>query len=128
MRRRQFIAGIGSAAAWPMVVRAQQRALPEIGLLVLQSGELNYGPFRQGLKETGYGQNAGWFFGGAVEFLYADDQLDRLPVLATDLVRRHPAVIVAPGAEAALAAKASTSTIPIARPTSEFRAWAYRKT
>jgi putative ABC transport system substrate-binding protein len=109
MRRRQFIAGLGSAAAWPMVVRAQQRALPVIGQLVLQSGELKGGPFLQGLKETGYvfPQNV------AVELLYADDQLDRLPVLATDLVRRQPAVIVAPGAEAALAAKAATSTIPI---------------
>jgi putative ABC transport system substrate-binding protein len=99
MRRRQFIAGLGSAAAWPMVVRAQQREQPVIGQLV----------FLQGLKETGYvmGQNV-W-----VEALYADDQLDRLPLLVTDLVRRQPAVIVAPGAEAALAAKASTSTIPI---------------
>jgi putative tryptophan/tyrosine transport system substrate-binding protein len=109
MRRRQFIAGLGSAAAWPMVVRAQQRALPVISQLILQSGELKGGPFLQGLKETGYvmGQNV------RVEALYADDQLDRLPVLATDLVSRHPAVIVAPGAEAALAAKASTSAIPI---------------
>ncbi len=109
MRRRQFIAGLGSAAAWPMVVRAQQRELPVIGQLVFQSGELKGGSFLQGLKETGYvmSQNV-W-----VEFLYADDQLDRLPVLATDLVRRQPAVIVAAGAEAALAAKAATSTIPI---------------
>jgi putative ABC transport system substrate-binding protein len=114
MRRRQFIAGIGSAAAWPMVVRAQQRALPEIGILVFQRGELDYAAFRQGLKETGYvGRNAGSFFGGAVEFLDAADQLDRLPVLATDFVRRQLAVIVASGTEAALAAKAATSTIPI---------------
>jgi putative ABC transport system substrate-binding protein len=107
MRRRQFIAGIGSAAAWPMVVRAQQRALPEIAILVFHGSEFDYPGFRQGLKETGYvGQNAGWFFGGSVEFLYADE-------FATDFVRRQPAVIVAPGTEAALAAKAATSTIPI---------------
>ncbi len=109
MRRRQFIAGLGSAAAWPMVVRAQQRELPVIGQLVFQSGEFKGGSFLEGLKETGYvfGQNVG------VEALYAVDQLDRLPVLATDLVRRQPAVIVAPGTEAALAVKAATSTIPI---------------
>jgi putative tryptophan/tyrosine transport system substrate-binding protein len=109
MRRRQFIAGLGSAAAWPMVVRAQQRALPEIGLLVFTHGELHIGPFSQGLKQTGYVER----LNVAVEFQYADVQLDRLSMLATDLVRRQPAVIVAPGTEAALAAKAATSTIPI---------------
>jgi hypothetical protein len=55
MRRRQFIAGVGSAAAWPMVVRAQQRALPEIGILVFHGDELDYAAFHQGMKETGEG-------------------------------------------------------------------------
>jgi putative ABC transport system substrate-binding protein len=113
MRRREFIAGLGSAAAWPVVARAQQAAVPVIGYLVSGSAELDYKiitvPFLQGLKETGYveGQNV------AVEYRYAENQFDRLPALATDLVRRRVAVIVTSGLAATLAAKAATTTIPI---------------
>jgi putative ABC transport system substrate-binding protein len=113
MKRRDFIAGLGSAAVWPVAARAQQPALPVVGFLLPQSAEDDYKnvtvPFLQGLKETGYveGQNV------AVEYRYAEDQLDRLPSLAADLVRRRVAVIVANADMAALAAKAATPTIPI---------------
>jgi putative ABC transport system substrate-binding protein len=113
MRRREFIAGLGSTATWQVVARAQQPKAPVIGFLSPQSAEDYYKyiavPFLQGLKETGYveGQNA------AVEYRYAENQSDRLPVLAADLVRRRVAVIVAAGAEATLAAKAATTTTPI---------------
>jgi putative tryptophan/tyrosine transport system substrate-binding protein len=111
IRRREFIAGLGSAAAWPLAARGQQtERVRRIGLLSLQSAEVEYQiPFLQGLKETGYveGQNV------AVEYRYAENQLDRLPVLAADLVQRRVAVIVAAGTEATLAAKAATPTIPI---------------
>jgi putative ABC transport system substrate-binding protein len=112
MKRRQFIAGLGSAAAWPLAVRAQQPVLPVIGYLSAQSADDDYKltiAFLQGLKETGYveGQNVG------VEYRWAENQLDQLPGLAADLVRRRVAVIVATAATAALAAKAATATIPI---------------
>jgi len=103
MRRREFIAGLGSAVAWPLTARAQQRAaMPVVGWLGAQSADDEHKnatvPFLQGLKETGYieGQNV------AVEYRYADNQYDRLPALAGDLVRRRVAVIAAAGTPAAL--------------------------
>jgi putative ABC transport system substrate-binding protein len=111
MKRRTFIAGLGGAAVWPVVARAQQAAVPVIGVLLPQSvndyKDVTIG-FLQGLKEAGYveGQNV------AVVFSYAENQLDRLPALAADLVRHRVAVMVVPG-QAALAAKAATTTIPI---------------
>jgi putative ABC transport system substrate-binding protein len=112
MKRRAFIAGLGSAAAWPLAARAQQPMLV-IGWLGSQSADddhkYNIVSFLRGLKETGYvdGQNV------AVEYRYAENQYDRLPTLAAELVRRHAAVIVAGGNEVTLAAKAATTTIPI---------------
>jgi putative ABC transport system substrate-binding protein len=112
VKRRTFIVGLGSAGAWPVVARAQQQSMPVIGFLHPQSADdpTNYTvPFLQGLKETGYvvGQNV------AVEYRYAENEFDRLPALAADLVRRRVAVIVVEGNDAALAAKAATTTIPI---------------
>jgi putative ABC transport system substrate-binding protein len=112
VRRREFIAGLAGAAAWSVVARAQQTAVLVVGFLSAQSAELvkNFtASFLQGLKETGYvlGQNA------AIEYRWAENQYDRLPALAADLVRRRVAVIVANGNLAALAAKAATVTIPI---------------
>jgi putative ABC transport system substrate-binding protein len=95
------------------VAWAQQPVVPVIGVLSAQSSEVDYKdvtvPFLQGLKEAGYveGQNV------AVDYRYAENQLDRLPALAADLVRRRVAVIVASGIPPALAAKAATTTIPI---------------
>src|SRR6516162_2326920 len=102
--RRTFIPGLGSVVAWPMVALAQQSAVPVIGWLGTQSADDDHKgyivPFLQGLKESGYvdGQNV------AVEYRWAGDQIDRLPALAADLVRRRVAIIVAAGTTAALAA------------------------
>jgi putative ABC transport system substrate-binding protein len=113
MKRRTFIAGLGSTAAWPLAARAQQAAMPVIGFLSMQSADEDYKnftvPFLQGLKETGYveGENV------VVEYRYAENQLDRLSALAADLVRRRVSVVVASGGPAALAAKAAIKNIPI---------------
>jgi ABC-type uncharacterized transport system substrate-binding protein len=122
IRRREFIAGLGSTAAWPAVARAQQRAMPVIGFLHDQSADDSKNvtvPFLRGLKETGYVEDQNV----AVEYRYAENQLDRLPALAADLVRRRVAVIVATGATAAVPAKAATATIPIVFITIDPVAW-----
>ena len=104
---------LGGGAAWPVVARAQDKPLPVVGFLSSQTADDDYKnaivPFLQRLKETGYveGQNV------AIEYRGADNQSDRLPALAADLVRRRVAVIVTSSTPAALAAKAATTTIPI---------------
>jgi putative tryptophan/tyrosine transport system substrate-binding protein len=110
VRRRTFIAGLGGAAAWPLVTAAQQ--VPVVGYLYFGSAAtpLLLAAFRKGLGDTGHieGKNV------AIEYRWANNTLDQLPELAADLVRRRVDVIVAPAStQAALAAKAATTTIPI---------------
>jgi putative ABC transport system substrate-binding protein len=114
MRRRDFIAGLGGAAAWPLAVRAQQRTVPVIGYLSgtipRQPGSRDDLAFRRGLQELGFveGRNL------TIEYRSAEDHYERLPALAADLVRQQVAVIVATGsARGPLAAKEATATIPI---------------
>ena len=111
MRRREFIAGIGGAAAWPVVARAQQRALPMIGWLPVAGArgtmERFLPAFNQGLADTGY------VVGRNVTIEYHEGDVDQMPALAADLVRRQVTVIVATGIRTVQAAKAATQTIPV---------------
>jgi putative ABC transport system substrate-binding protein len=112
MRRRDFIAGVGGAAALPFAAAAQQ-ALPVIGYLSAQARTAfpaRIAAFRQGLKETGFAANENV----AIEYRIADGQYDRLTALARELIDRRVEVIVTTGGNIAIsAAKAATSTIPI---------------
>jgi putative ABC transport system substrate-binding protein len=110
--RRELIAALGSAATWPLTARAQQAAMPVVGLLTSRgpSDEPQLlAAIRQGLKETGFveGENV------AIEYRFAEMRNERLPALAAELVQRQVTLIVATTTLAALAAKAVTATIPI---------------
>jgi putative ABC transport system substrate-binding protein len=113
MRRREFIAGLGGTAAWPLVARAQQSSVPVIGFLHPASIDViadRVRAFHQGLKDTGFieGENV------ALDYRWAEDQIERLPALAAELVRRQVKVIAAVGGNLpVLAAKTATATIPI---------------
>jgi putative ABC transport system substrate-binding protein len=112
-RRRDFITLIGGAAAWPLMARAQQPAMPVVGYLggeTIEASRDRISVFYRGLGEAGYvdGRNV------ALEYRWAEYNYDRLPALATELVRRQVAVIVVGGsAPGALALKAATQSIPI---------------
>jgi len=113
MKRREFITLLGGAAAWPLAARAQQPKVPVVGYLESRSPDGmtdRLRAFRQGLKDTGYveGENV------RIEYRWAENQVDRLPMLAAELVRQRVNVIATTGGElVALAAKEATKTIPI---------------
>jgi putative tryptophan/tyrosine transport system substrate-binding protein len=111
--RRELLAALGGAAAWPLAANAQQPAMPVIGFLHPSSPAEGYRvlQFRQGLKDAGFidGENV------LIEYRWADNQLDRLPTLAAELAQRRVAVIATGGFPSTFAAKAATATIAIVR-------------
>ena len=114
MKRREFIAGLAGATAWPVLARAQQPALPVIGYVSTITPDADatlLNAFREALRETGFveGQNV------AIEYRWAENRVDRLPQMVADLARRRVNVIVAPDDPAALAAKRANTTLPTAR-------------
>src|SRR5262249_51066684 len=113
MRRREFITLLGGAAAWPIPAQAQQPAMPVIGFLSPQSTGAfaadQLRGFRQGLREGGFVERENV----AIMYRFAENQNDRLAELASDLVRRQVALLVATNQDATFAAKAATTAIPI---------------
>ena len=112
MRRRDFVSLLGGAAAWPMVARAQQPAMPVVGFLrdaTAAGSEFMVNGLRKGLAEAGFveGRNL------TIDYAWTDGQSDRLSALAAELVGRNVPVIVSSAIDATIAAKAATSTIPV---------------
>ena len=125
MRRREFIAGLGGAAAWPLLGRAQQRSDLTVGMLGgggPEGADRYLSGFAQGLAETGYveGKNI------AIEYRWARGEYDLLRKMADDLVSRQVTVITAYGTNAALAAKAATTTIPMVFGNGGYPIWRQR--
>jgi len=112
IKRRQFIAGLGSAAAWPVVAQAQQAAMPVVAFLnggTASSDAARVAAFHKGLQEVGFveGRNV------LLEYRWADGRFDRLQRLVIDLIGHRPTVMVVSPLSAAIAARAATTTIPI---------------